>query len=60
MKKWTDEMVHDYFDAHLNTTLHELSTYSGRTRADLKRILMAPQKPREWYHEQQLRCFEYN
>jgi hypothetical protein len=53
MKKWTDEMVHDYFDAHLNTTLHELSAYSGRTRADLKRILMAPQKPRGWHHEQQ-------
>ena len=50
MKKWwqwTDDMVRDYFDAHLNTTLHELGAYSGRTRADLKRILMTPQKPRE-------------
>jgi hypothetical protein len=45
--RWTDDMVRDYFDAHLNTTLHELGAYSGRTRADLKRILMAPQKPSE-------------
>lgn len=38
--KWTDEMVREYFDTHWNVTLHELSALSGRTKADVKRVLM--------------------
>ena len=37
---WTDDMVREYFDTHLNATLHEVCAYSGRTRADVKRVLM--------------------
>ena len=37
---WTDAMVRDYFDSHWNVTLHQLSALSGRTKADLKRVLM--------------------
>ena len=39
--KWTDDMVKEYFDTHLNATLHEISALSGRTRADIKRVLMS-------------------
>lgn len=45
LRKWTDDEVRDYFDEHLNVTLHELGAYSGRSRADLKRILMTPSQP---------------
>ena len=38
--KWTDDMVREYFDTHWNATLHELSALSGRTKPDLKRVLM--------------------
>ncbi|MCP4486999.1 MAG: hypothetical protein GY820_06730 [Gammaproteobacteria bacterium] len=38
--KWTDDMVRDYFDTHWNATLHEISALSGRTKADVKRVLM--------------------
>jgi hypothetical protein len=37
---WTDEMVRNYFDSHWDVTLHQLSALSGRTKADLKRVLM--------------------
>jgi hypothetical protein len=37
---WTDEMVREYFDSHWDVTLHQLSALSGRTKADLKRVLM--------------------
>jgi hypothetical protein len=33
-------MVREYFDSHWNVTLHQLSALSGRTKADLKRVLM--------------------
>ena len=39
--KWTDDMVKEYFDTHLNATLHEISALSGRTKADIKRVLMS-------------------
>lgn len=37
---WTDAMVREYFDSHWDVTLHQLSALSGRTKADLKRVLM--------------------
>tara|TARA_B100000795_G_scaffold261523_2_gene238393 strand:+ start:1448 stop:1600 length:153 start_codon:yes stop_codon:yes gene_type:complete len=39
-RKWGDEKVRSYYDENLNVTLHELSAYSGRTRAELKKILL--------------------
>ena len=39
-RKWTDDEVRDYFDAHWDTTVHELCAYSCRSKADVKRILM--------------------
>ena len=38
--KWSKELVIEYYDSHLNITLHELSALSGHTRAELKQILM--------------------
>lgn len=38
--KWTDDMVREYFDTHWNATLREICALSGRTKADLKRVLM--------------------
>ena len=38
--KWTDDMVREYFDTHWNATLHEICALSGRTKADVKRVLM--------------------
>jgi len=38
--KWTDDMVRDYFDTHWNATLHEISALSGRTKTDVKLVLM--------------------
>ena len=40
MKRWTDEMVREYFDTHWNATIHEICALSGRTKADVKRVLM--------------------
>ena len=40
MTKWTDDMVREYFDTHWNATLHEICALSGRTKADVKRVLM--------------------
>lgn len=37
---WTDEMVKEYFDSHLNTTIHEICALSGRTKDEVKNILM--------------------
>ena len=38
--KWSDDMIREYFDAHLNATIHDICALSGRTRADVKRALM--------------------
>ena len=38
--KWTDAMVREYFDTHWNVTLHEMCALSGRTKADIKQVLM--------------------
>ena len=38
--RWTDDMVKEYFDTHCNVTIHEICALSGRTKADVKRILM--------------------
>ena len=37
---WTDDMVRDYFDTHLNATLDEVCDLSGRSKADVKQVLM--------------------
>lgn len=39
--KWSDDMVKEYFDSHWGVTLHQLSALSGRTKVDLKRVLMS-------------------
>jgi hypothetical protein len=39
--QWSDDMIREYFDTHLNATLHEISALSGRTKADIKRVLMS-------------------
>lgn len=39
-RKWTADLVRSYYDENPDLTLHELSAYSGRTRAELKAILM--------------------
>jgi len=40
MMKWSDEIVKEYFDTHWNVTIHQLCALSGRTKVDVKRILM--------------------
>ena len=40
MKRWTDDMVREYFDTHWSVTIHTLCALSGRTKADVKRILL--------------------
>jgi hypothetical protein len=44
MKRWTDELVREYFDTHWNVTIHELCALSGRTKAEVKSILMGEPK----------------
>ena len=36
----TDQEINDYYDSHLNMTLAELSKMTGKTIAELKKILM--------------------
>lgn len=38
--EWTDDMICEYFDTRLNATLHEICALSGRSKADVKRVLM--------------------
>ena len=40
-RNWLPCDIVDYYDAHLNTTLAELSRMTGRTIPELKRILMS-------------------
>ena len=40
MNIWTDEMVKEYFDTNWNATIHQICALSGRTKADVKAILM--------------------
>ena len=44
LKKWDPDTVKDYYDSHPNITLHELSAYSGLTKAQLKSHI----KSNEW------------
>jgi hypothetical protein len=37
---WDDEMICEYFDTHPNATIHTICALSGRTKADVKRVLM--------------------
>jgi len=36
----TPDQIRDYYDRHLNMTLQELARMTGRTVAELKKILM--------------------
>ena len=36
----TDQQIREYYDINLNLTLSELSRITGKTKAELKRILM--------------------
>ncbi len=40
LKKWTDEMIRENFDANWNATIHEICALSGRTKAEVKRALL--------------------
>ena len=41
-RKWSADLVRSYYDENINITLHELSAYSGHSRANLKKILLKP------------------
>jgi len=45
-RKWSADLVRSYYDLssheNINITLHELSAYSGHSRANLKKILLKP------------------
>ena len=41
-RKWSADLVRSYYDENINITLHELSAYSGHSRANLKKILVKP------------------
>ena len=36
----TDQQIREYYDINLNLTLSELSRITGKTKAELKRILL--------------------
>lgn len=40
MIKWSDDMIKEYFDTHWDVTIHTLSILSGRTKAEIKNILL--------------------
>ncbi len=40
----TPAEIIDYYDSHLNLTLRELSNMTGRSIAQLKALLMHPEK----------------
>ena len=42
--KWSADLVRSFYDENPNLTLHELSAYSCRTRAELKKILLEETK----------------
>jgi hypothetical protein len=42
--KWTPAEIMDFYDSHLNLTLRELSSLTGRSLPYLKALLMHPQK----------------
>jgi len=39
-RKWSNEEIKDYYDSCWNLTLGQLSSMTGKTVAQLKRILM--------------------
>lgn len=42
--KWTPAQIMEFYDSHLNLTLLELSSLTGRSQPYLKGLLMHPQK----------------
>ena len=38
-RKWSADLVRSHYDENINMTLHELSAYSGHSRANLLAIL---------------------
>lgn len=41
---WDDEMIREYFDRNWNATIHTICALSGRTKADVKAVLMGEKK----------------
>jgi hypothetical protein len=62
--KWTDDMVRDYFDTHWNATLHEVCALSGRSKSDVKSVLMdeaqepVPTPPDNWSNSEMQDYYE--
>jgi hypothetical protein len=44
MTTWTDSMIKEYFDTNWNVTIHQICGLSGRTKADVKAVLMGTSK----------------
>lgn len=44
MTTWTDSMIKEYFDTNWNVTIHQICGLSGRTKADVKAVLMETSK----------------
>ena len=42
-KAHDEQKIRDYYDSHLNMTMAELARITGKTIAELKKILMGPQ-----------------
>ena len=41
-RKWSADLIRSYYDENINITLHELSAFSGHSKASLKKILLTP------------------
>jgi hypothetical protein len=44
MTTWTDSMIKEYFDTNWSATIHQICGLSGRTKADVKAVLMGTSK----------------
>jgi hypothetical protein len=44
MTTWTDSMIKEYFDTNWNVTIHQICALSGRTKEDVKAVLMGTSK----------------
>ena len=40
--KWTDDMILEYFHTYWSATIHEICTLSGRTKKEVKAVLLTP------------------
>lgn len=55
-KFWTDDLLKEYFDSKINTTLHEICALSGRTKADVKAVLMQSANQPETHKQENCEC----